>query len=74
MELDRHDPRIIEEIKRCLSVDKYQVNKACAAALMNIDNEKARQVLATFESYLPRQYTEQLMIDLLAKIRNHLAA
>lgn len=39
-----------------------------------IDNEQARQVLGSFESYLPRQYTEKLMVDLLGKIRDFLAA
>ena len=72
--LDRENPRIIDEIIRCLAVDNYQVHRACAAALMSIGNERARQVLERFESYLPRQYTEQLMVDLLAKIRDYLAA
>ncbi|MCX5724634.1 MAG: hypothetical protein NTX84_09005 [Nitrospirae bacterium] len=73
-QLDRTDPRIIDEITRCLAVDNYQVHKTCAAALMSINNESARQVLQDFETYLPRQYTEKLMVDLLAKIRDHLAA
>lgn len=71
--LDRTNPRILDEIKRCLAVDNYQVQKECAAALMAIDTDEARQILADFESYLPRQYTEKLVVDLLAKIRNHLA-
>lgn len=69
-----NDPRIIDEITRCLAVDNHQVHKSCAAALMSIDNEPARQVLRNFQSYLPRPYTEKLMIDLLAKIGDHLAA
>lgn len=71
--LDRTNPRIIEEIKRCLAVDNYQVHKACAAALMSINNEEARQVLESFETYLPRRYTEKPMVELLGKIRDHLA-
>jgi hypothetical protein len=72
--LDPMNPKIIEEIERCLPVDNYQVHKECAAALMKIDSAAARQVLEKFESYLPRQYTEKLMIDLLGKIRAHLEA
>lgn len=68
------DPRIIDEIERCLPVDNYQVHKDCAAALMKIDSPAARRVLERFESYLPRQYTEKLMVDLLGKIRAHLEA
>jgi hypothetical protein len=71
--LDSTNPRILEEIKHCLGVDNYQVHKACAAALMSIDNAEARQVLEQFEHYLPRPYHENLMIDLFAKIRDHLA-
>ena len=71
--IDRDDPRIIDEIERCLAVDNYQVHKDCALALMAIDNERARRVLVNFESYLPRQYSEKLMVDLLARIRDHLA-
>jgi len=74
LQLDRSDPRIIDEITRCLAVDNYQVHKTCVGALMAIDNERARAILADFESYLPRQYTEQLMVALLAKIRAHLTA
>jgi hypothetical protein len=72
--LDRTNPRILDEIKRCLAVDNYQVQKECATALMAIDTGEARQILANFESYLPRQYTEKLVVDLLAKIRSHLAS
>ena len=72
--LDRTDPRIIDEITRCLAVDNYQVHKACATALMSINDERARRVLGDFGSYLPRRYTEKLMVDLLEKIRGHLAA
>jgi|GEM_PF-6763997 len=71
--IDRTDPRIIDEIERCLAVDNYQVHKACALALMQINNDRARRVLENFESYLPRQYWEKLMVDLMAKIRAHLA-
>ena len=71
--LDRTNPRLLDEIKRCLAVDNYQVHKSCAAALMAIDSEEARHVLQNFESYLPRQYTEKLMLDLLEKIRAHVA-
>jgi hypothetical protein len=72
--IDPTNPAIIKEIKRCLAVDNYQVQKACASALMSINNREARQVLETFESYLPRQYTEKLMVDLLEIIRDHLAS
>ncbi|MCO6455203.1 MAG: hypothetical protein J5I93_07875 [Pirellulaceae bacterium] len=72
--LDPQNPRIVDEIARCLTVDNYQVHKDCAAALMKIDSPAARRVLEQFESYLPRQYTEKLMVDLLAKIRAHLEA
>lgn len=72
--LDRTNPRILAEIKKCLAVDNYQVQKECAAALMAIDTDEARQILADFESYLPRQYTEKLVVDLLAKIRSYLAS
>ena len=71
--LDRTNPQILAEIKRCLAVDNYQVQKECADALMTINTDEARQILADFESYLPRQYTEKLVVDLLAKIRSHLA-
>jgi hypothetical protein len=74
LKLDQTDPRIIDEITRCLAVDNYQVHKACATALMSINDERSRQVLRDFESYLPRHYTERLMLDLLEKIRAHLAA
>jgi hypothetical protein len=50
------------------------VHKECAAALPAIDTDEARQILADFESYLTRPYTEKLMVDLLAKIRRHLAS
>lgn len=72
--LDRMNPKIIDEIKRCLGVDNYQVHKACATSLMSIDNAEARQVLEQFESFLPRRYSEKLMVDLLGKIRVHLAS
>jgi hypothetical protein len=71
--LDAANPKIIDEIIRCLAVDNYQVHKECAAALMKIDNAAAREVLENFAFYLPRQYSEKLMVDLLAKIRTHLA-
>lgn len=70
--LNRTDPRIIEEVQRCLAVDNYQVHKACASALMAINTPEARQVLAQFPACLPRQYTEKLMVDLLEKIRTFL--
>ena len=72
--LDPLNPGIIAEIKRCLAVDNYQIHKACATALMSIGSAEARQVLERFESFLPRRYTEKLMVDLLAKIRDHLTA
>jgi hypothetical protein len=71
--LDPSNSKIIEEIERCLAVDNYQVHKECAAALMKVNSPAARRVLANFESYLPREYTEKLMIDLLGKIRAHVA-
>ncbi len=72
--LDPTNPSIVDEIKRCLAVDNYQIHKACATALMSMHSAEARHVLERFESYLPRQYTEKLMVDLLEKIRDHLAA
>lgn len=72
--LDPASPRLIQEIERCLAVDNYQVHKACAEALMSINTAAARQVLSKFETYLPRQYTEKVMIDLLERIRNHVAS
>jgi hypothetical protein len=71
--LDPTNLQIIDEIKRCVAVDNYQVQKESALALMSINSEEARQVLEEFESYLPRQYWEKLVVDLLQKIRDHLA-
>ncbi|MBM79878.1 MAG: hypothetical protein CMJ78_04710 [Planctomycetaceae bacterium] len=69
LSLDANNSAIVTEIKRCLEIDNYQIHKACADALLKIDTTEARQVLQDFESFLPRAYTEKVMVDLLAKIR-----
>jgi hypothetical protein len=67
--LQPDNPRIINEVERCLTIDNYQVQKDCATALMKIDSPRAREVLANFETYMPREYTEKLMLALFEKIR-----
>lgn len=71
--INSEDPRILTEIEKCLSVDNYQVQKECALALMKIDSVAAREILGDFESYLPRKYTEKLVVNLLEKIERFLA-
>lgn len=71
--IDPQDERLPQVFAHALTIDNYQLQKSAVEGLMKVNSEQCRAVLATIRDYLPRDYTEQLMIKLLNRVDDFLA-